>query len=121
MLGGLFLWLLRRREAACRRCPHDRDSHKPYIPGDSRPGFCGSCGCYQFRPERAWTLALAFLRERPPPIQADVLRPRPVPFPVRDSAGYDDKTHLDIPLARPYAGAVDEARLRVPRQRGGFR
>ncbi len=108
-----------RRAAPCRRCPHGRDSHKPYIPGGDRPGYCTSCSCYQYKPERPWTRLLAWLRERPPPVTADVLRPRPVQFPVRGSAGYDDKTHLDIPLARPYAGALDEARLRVPRPRGG--
>jgi hypothetical protein len=109
MLGGLYLWLLRRRQAACRRCPHDRDSHKPYIPGSSEPGFCGSCGCYQYKPERFWTLALAFLRERPEPVTADVLRQHPVPFPIRDSPGYDDKTHLRADFARRAAQADGES------------
>jgi hypothetical protein len=109
MLAGLFLWLLRRREAACRRCPHDRGSHRPYVPGSGRPGYCGSCKCHQYRPERPWALALAFLRERPPPVTADVLWQRPVRLPVRDPAeDDDDRTLLGIRVA-PY----------VPRQRGG--
>jgi hypothetical protein len=121
MLAGLFFWLRLRRKTACRRCPHHRDDHKPYIPGDSRPGYCGSCGCYQYKPERAWTLALAFLRERPAPIPVDVLRPHPVPFPVRDSAEDDgDTTQFGLRVG-PYLGDLDEARLRVPRQRRGSR
>ena len=119
MLAGLFYWLLRRRETACRRCPHHRDGHKPYA-GGVEPGYCGSCGCYQYKPERAWMLALAFLRERPPPVKVDVLQQHPVPFRVRDKGddGWDEnRTQLNIPRWRPYAGALDEARLRVPRPR----
>lgn len=106
MLGAAFLWLLRRRQSACRRCPHDRGTHVPYVPGGDRPGYCQACQCYQYRPERAWALALAFLRERPEPVTADVLKPRPVPFPVpdRDDDGWDrNRTRLNIPIARPYA------------------
>jgi hypothetical protein len=79
----------------------------------------GACPCWHYIPQRPWTRLAAWFREPPPPVQVDVLRQHPVPFPVRDTAGYDDKTHLDIPLARPYAGDLDEARLRAPRQRGG--
>lgn len=96
-----------RRAAACRRCEHPRGGHAPYIPGGSEPGFCADCECYQYRPQRPWTRLLAFLRERPPPVTADVLRPRPVPFPVpdRDDDGWDaNRTRLNIPIARPYAG-----------------
>jgi hypothetical protein len=114
VLGGLYPWLLRRRETACRGCPHDCDSHKPYSPG-GRPGYCTSCGCYQYRPERAWTLALAFLRERPPPVTPDVLHQHPVPFPVRDRPVREDRTLLDIPRARPFTAG--QAGPRVPRQR----
>jgi hypothetical protein len=71
------------------------------------------------RARRPWTRLLAWLREPPPPVTADVLHPRPVPFPVRDRCDDDDwdanRTRLNIPIARPYAGALDEARLRVPR------
>lgn len=103
MVGGIFLWLLRRRQAACRRCPHDRSSHLPFIPGGSRPGFCGACECWQYRPERPWALALAFLRQRPPPVTASVLRPRPVPFPVPDCGEDDDWTQFGLRVA-PYVG-----------------
>lgn len=49
---------------------------------------------------------MAYLRERPEPVTAGVLKPRPVPFPVpdRDDDGWDDnRTRLSIPIARPYA------------------
>src|SRR6185312_8831034 len=99
MLAGLFLWLLRRRETACRRCPHDRGSHRPYVPG-GQPGYCGSCKCWQYRPERPWALALAFLRERPAPVRVDVLRQGPVRFPVpRQSEDDDDRTLLGLRVA----------------------
>lgn len=102
MLAAVYLWLLRRRQAACSRCPHDRASHPSYIPGGSKPGYCaartgpGTCGCWQYKPERPWALALAFLRERPAPVTADVLRPRPVRLPVPDPVGYDDKTEFGL-------------------------
>lgn len=116
-MNGLYLWLLRRRQTACRRCPHDRDSHPSYIPGGSKPGWCMACKCYQYQPERAWTLALAYIRDRPPPVTADVLRPRPVPYPVPGWAeDDDDRTLLGLRVA-PYVGAVDETRLRAPRPR----
>ena len=117
MLGGLYPWLLRRRETACRQCPHDRGSHAPYIPGSGKPGYCAvrSCGCWQYKPERAWTLALAFLRERPPPVTPDVLYQRPVPLPVRERPVSEDRTLLDIPRARPFTAG--QAGPRVPRQR----
>ena len=95
MLGGAFSWLLRRRETACRRCPHDRDGHPPYVPG-GQPGYCGSCKCWQYRPERPWALALAFLRERPEPVQVDVLRQGPVRFPVPDWRDEDDRTQFGL-------------------------
>ena len=107
MVGGLFLWLLRRRQSACSRCPHDRGSHRPYIPGGSKPGYCAACECYQYKPERPWALALAYLRKRPEPVTAEVLKPRPVPFPVPDRDDDDwetNRTRLNIPIARPYAG-----------------
>jgi hypothetical protein len=107
MLGGLFLWLLRRRESACRRCPHSRDGHPPYDRRTSKPGFCGSCKCGQYKPEHFWSLALAFLRERPPPVAADVLHPHPVRFPVPawcedEEWDDDDRTRLGLRIA-PYA------------------
>ena len=92
---------------ACRRCPHARDGHKPYIPGAGKPGFCGSCGCWQFQPERLWTQLLAWFRRQPAPVVADVLRQHPVPYPVaaRGDDGWDEnRTQLNIPIARPYAG-----------------
>ncbi len=116
MVTRLFLWLLRRRQTACSRCPHDRGSHPSYIPGGDRPGPCAArttardCPCWQYKPERPWALALAFLRERPAPVTADVLRPRPVPFPVPDPAEAEERTRLDIRIARPYAGTDGDAR-----------
>ena len=115
MLGGVFLWLLRRRESACRRCPHDRDSHKPYDPRVGKPGYCAAragaatCGCWQYKPEHFWTLALAWMSERPPPITADVLRQHPVRFPVPDWCEDDDDWNWDDDRTRirfraaPYA------------------
>ncbi len=98
MLGGLFLWLLRRRQSACRQCPHDRDSHASYIPGGSKPGYCAErgCRCWQYKPERPWALAVAYLRERPEPVTADVLKPRPVRLPLPDPAEYDEKTDFGL-------------------------
>jgi hypothetical protein len=105
VLAGVFLWLLRRRQAACRRCPHDRGSHRSYVPGGSKPGYCAACECWQYKPERPWALALAYLRERPAPVTAHVLRPRPVPFPLRAACDEDDddRTLLGIRVA-PYMG-----------------
>jgi hypothetical protein len=122
VLGGLYLWLLRRRQTACRGCPHDRGSHAPYIPGGGKPGYCAvrSCGCWQYKPERAWTLALAFLRERPPPVTPDVLHQRPVRYPVPGpSEDKDDRTQFGLRVA-PYVlrgFTAGQARPRVPRQR----
>ena len=99
MLAAVYLWLLRRRQTACRQCSHDRGSHAPYIPGDDRPGYCMACECYQYKPERPWALALAFLRERPAPVQPQVLRQQPVVYPVRDPVGYDDKTEFGLRVA----------------------
>lgn len=96
MLGGLFLWLLRRRQTACRRCPHPYAAHGYYRPGSD----CGLCECGQFKPERPWALALAYLRQRPEPVTPDVLRPRPVQVPVPDPAGYDDKTEFGLRVPR---------------------
>jgi hypothetical protein len=84
-------------------CPHLSAAHRHYRPGSD----CSLCGCGQFKPERPWALALAYLRERPEPVTADVLKPRPVRYPVpdRDDDGWDDnRTRLNIPIARPYAG-----------------
>jgi hypothetical protein len=114
----------RRRRAACRQCGHGSDSHPPYIRGGDKPGYCGSCECWQWQPEhpwmrlrRPWARLLAWIRRPPAPITADVLKPRPVPYPVRDRAVREDRTLLDIPRARPFtAGQVGP---RVPRQRGG--
>jgi len=104
---------------ACRRpgCGHARDGHPPYIPGGGKPGYCGSCKCHQYRPARPWTRLLAWIRQPPAPVQADVLRPRPVPFPVRERPVREDRTLLDIPRARPFTAG--QAGPRVPRQREG--
>jgi hypothetical protein len=108
MLAGVFLWLLRRRQAACSRCPHGRLAHPSYVPGGSRPGYCAACECWQYKPERPWALAMAYLRERPAPVTADVLRPRPVPFPLPAACDEDDdRTQFGVRVA-PY----------VPRPRG---
>lgn len=105
----------RRCGPACRRCSHPRDGHKSYIPGGDRPGYCASCGCYQYRPEHPWTRLLAWMRQPPAPIPVAVLRQHPVPYPVR--ARYEDRTLLDIRRARPFT--ADQVGLHVPRQRGG--
>jgi hypothetical protein len=109
------------RRPPCRRtgCGHVPDGHPPFVPGGDEPGWCGTCGCWQYIPQRPWTRLLAWLRERPPPVPVDVLRQHPVPFPLREQAVDDHRTRLDIPRARPYAGDLDEARLRVPRPGGG--
>lgn len=107
MLAGTFMWLLRRRQTACRRCPHDRGTHPSYLPGGETPGYCGAagCKCWQYKPERPLALMLAFLRQRPGPAPAAaVLRPRPVPFPVPGPAEDDGRTRFDLRIARPYAG-----------------
>lgn len=54
-------------------------------------------------PERLRARLLAWMRRRPAPVQAYTLRPRPVRYPVRDCDEYEDKTRLDIRIARPYA------------------
>jgi hypothetical protein len=115
-VSGRFAWLLRRRQTACRRCPHGRDSHTSYIPGGDRPGYCSGCACYQYKPERAWSLMLAYLRHRPAPAPVPVvLRPRPVPFPVREPVAEDHRTRLDLHPARPYtAGQVGPYTPRRP-------
>ena len=112
MLAAVYLWLLRRRQTACSRCPHDRSSHHSYVPGGSRPGYCAACKCYQYKPERPWALAMAYLRKRPEPVTADILKPRPVRLPLPDPALYDDKTEFGIRVA-PYLGR--------PRDRGAGR
>lgn len=96
---------MKGRTPACRRCGHASGGHPAYIPGGDRPGYCTACRCWQYQPERPWTTLLAWLRKRPDPLQADVLRPRPVPLPVTDSPGgqCDQRTRLDIGIARPYA------------------
>ena len=76
------------------------------------------------RARRPWTRLLAFLRERPAPVQADVLWQRPVRYPVparRDDGWDENRTQLNIPIARPYAGGTREACLRAPRPKGGAR
>ncbi len=102
----------RRTAPACRRCGHERGGHPSCIPGGSEPAWCttgivaGTCKCWQYIPQRPWTRFLAWLRERPPPVTADMLHPRPVPFHVRDRSddGWDEhRTQLNIPRARPYA------------------
>ena len=101
-----------RGKPPCGRCGHARASHKPYIPHGNQPGYCAGCHCWQYRPQRPWTRLLAWFRQHPEPVQAEVLMPRPVPFPVPDLGDYEDdgRTRLDISRARPYAA--------VPRPRG---
>jgi hypothetical protein len=99
------------RVPACRRCGHPRSSHEHWRPGND----CGTCGCRQYKPERWWRRAWYWPGTPPPrrtaaPVTAGVLRPRPVPYPVPDRTADDDRTRLDVPLARPF---VD-----VPRQHG---
>lgn len=96
----------------CRRCGHARSAHECYVPGGDQPGYCPDCFCWQYKPlhlpQRPWTRLLAWFRKRPEPVRADVIHPRPVLLPIRDStpAEYDGRTLLDIPVhpvARPYA------------------
>jgi hypothetical protein len=103
------------RRPACRRCPHDRASHRHYRPGSD----CGLCECRQYKPERPWTRVLAWMRRRTPPVPVDVLHAGPVPYPVPDSAGDDDdRTQFGIRVS-PYVGeGSDGLRPFVPRQRG---
>lgn len=116
MLAAVYLWPLRRRQTACSRCPHPRDTHVPYTPAGDKPGYCAArtgaetCKCWQYKPERPWALALAYLRERPAPVTADVLRPRPVPFPLRAAYDEDDDDRTLLGFRAP---------LYVPRPRGG--
>lgn len=102
---------------ACRRsgCGHARNGHPSFVPDGDEPGYCASCGCWKYRPQRPWTRLLAWLRRPPAPIPVTVLRQHPVPYPVR--AKYEDRTLLDIRIARPFTAG--QAGPRVPRQRGG--
>jgi hypothetical protein len=98
----------RRRRPACRHCGDARGAHQP---GD------WTRECWKYRPERPWTRLLAWIRQPPAPVPADVLHPRPVPYRVRGRAGLEDRTLLDIRIARPFtAGQVGP---HVPRQREG--
>ena len=107
-----------RGKPPCGRCGHARASHKPYFPGGDKPGYCAAadggwtCSCWQYQPQRPLARLLAWLRKRPEPVQAEVLRPGPVRFPVPGFGDYEDdgRTRLDISRARPYAA--------VPRPRG---
>jgi hypothetical protein len=87
---------------ACRRCGHARDGHLHYAQG-GRASYCGHCGCWQYRQPWPWTQFLAWMRRPAPPVTAGVLHPRPVPLPDPGTAdGYEERTRLDIRIARPY-------------------
>ena len=98
---------------ACRQCGHERGGHPSFVPGGGKPGYCGSCGCYQYKPERPWAQLLTWYRKPPAPVPADVVRARPVPYPAPGWAEDDDDWTQFGFRAAPYVEA--------PRRRGGAR
>lgn len=100
------------RALRCGRCAHPRGTHRPYLAGADRPGWCAdpACQCWQYIPGRPLLLLLRRLRRARPrhatsPAPPPVIPERPVPCPpLPGPEAYNGETILDWPpmRARPY-------------------